>query len=373
MGSYDLIGFNFAMYKVKELKPNAYDWLVKIQAERWSKHVFDPRLKNDHVPNNIRFGISEEFLVDMLALGKTYMRDHLENFTNNMFTKERYVGASSYPRSFIWPQDVDVNPTNLKPPVSKRLPGRPKKSRRKEPKETTVVKRSNLIRLLEIKERPPEPEVPTFPKIIYAFGMGMELKNNNHMPLLALNTKAAAEPLDAMAEMYGFSSCPILCRRRMLLIYVKQSVFNQFLGSYLGIRIVVPVPSSCSKQFCTGEYRKAGLPVGYKGCQFHRVIKDFMIQAGDFLKPTISPDVYLIGRVMAVDVCPFMEANSGPNSNGCQFFITCAKCDWLDNKHVVFGRVLGDGLLIVRKIENVATGPNNRPKLACVIAECGEM
>lgn len=36
-------------------------------------------------------------------------------------------------------------------------------------------------------------------------------------------------------------------------------------------------------------------------------------------------------------------------------------------------RVLGDGLLVVRKIENVATGPNNRPKLACIIAECGEM
>lgn len=36
-------------------------------------------------------------------------------------------------------------------------------------------------------------------------------------------------------------------------------------------------------------------------------------------------------------------------------------------------RVLGDGLLVVRKIENVASGPNNRPKLACIIAECGEM
>ena len=53
--------------------------------------------------------------------------------------------------------------------------------------------------------------------------------------------------------------------------------------------------------------------------------------------------------------------------------MTCQKCDWLDGKHVVFGRVLGDGMLILRKIEAVATGPANRPKLPCVIAECGEM
>ena len=59
-------------------------------------------------------------------------------------------------------------------------------------------------------------------------------------------------------------------------------------------------------------------------------------------------------------------ANSGPNSNGCQFFITCSKCEWLDNKHVVFGRVLGDGLLIVRKVENLQCGPNNKPRLVSV-------
>ena len=41
--------------------------------------------------------------------------------------------------------------------------------------------------------------------------------------------------------------------------------------------------------------------------------------------------------------------------------------------YLILQRVLGEGLLVVRKIENVATGPNNRPKLACVIAECGEM
>jgi len=49
-----------------------------------------------------------------------------------------------------------------------------------------------------------------------------------------------------------------------------------------------------------------------------------------------------------------------------QFFITTAKCDYLDGKHVVFGRVI-DGMLTLRKIENVPTGPNNRPKLAVKI------
>ena len=60
-------------------------------------------------------------------------------------------------------------------------------------------------------------------------------------------------------------------------------------------------------------------------------------------------------------------ANSGPNTNGCQFFVTCGKCEWLDGKHVVFGRVLGDGLLVIRKVENVQCGPNNKPRLVSMI------
>ena len=66
-------------------------------------------------------------------------------------------------------------------------------------------------------------------------------------------------------------------------------------------------------------------------------------------------------------------ANSGPNSNGCQFFLTLAKTEWLDGKHVVFGRVLGDSLLVLRKLENVSVGPNNKPRLPCVISQCGEL
>jgi len=71
-----------------------------------------------------------------------------------------------------------------------------------------------------------------------------------------------------------------------------------------------------------------------------------------------------------VGVC--LQANKGPGTNGCQFFMTCAKCDFLDGKHVVFGQLV-DGLLTLRKIENVPTGPNNRPKLKVEITECGEM
>merc|ERR1712146_822897 len=66
-------------------------------------------------------------------------------------------------------------------------------------------------------------------------------------------------------------------------------------------------------------------------------------------------------------------ANSGPNTNGCQFFITCAKTEWLDGKHTVLGRVLGEGMQIIRKIENVSTGPNNKPRVKVYIKECGEM
>lgn len=146
----------------------------------------------------------------------------------------------------------------------------------------------------------------------------------------------------------------------------------------------VPKTVENFRQLCTGEYKKGGQSIGYKGCKFHRVIKDFMIQGGDFVKGDGTGKMSIYGASFADEsnglslkhTGPGLlsMANSGPNSNGCQFFLTCAKTDWLDGKHVVFGRVMdADSLLVMRKIEAVPTGAQNRPRLECMIAECGEL
>lgn len=64
----------------------------------------------------------------------------------------------------------------------------------------------------------------------------------------------------------------------------------------------------------------------------------------------------------------------GPNTNGSQFFISCGKCDWLDDKHVVFGKVIDSAsLTTVKKIEKTPVGAQSKPKIPVVISECGEL
>ncbi|KAH7637266.1 peptidyl-prolyl cis-trans isomerase H [Dermatophagoides farinae] len=144
---------------------------------------------------------------------------------------------------------------------------------------------------------------------------------------------------------------------------------------------IVPKTAENFRQFCTGEYKKDGVPIGYKGSSFHRVIKDFMCQGGDFVNHDGTGLMSIFGGTKFSDENFKLKhdqpgllsmANSGKDTNGCQFFITCANCDFLDGKHVVFGRVI-DGMLVVRKIENVPTGPNNKPKIPVIISQCGEM
>ncbi|KIW04106.1 peptidyl-prolyl cis-trans isomerase H, variant 1 [Verruconis gallopava] len=146
---------------------------------------------------------------------------------------------------------------------------------------------------------------------------------------------------------------------------------------------VTPKTAENFRQFCTGESKDArGRPQGYKGCKFHRVIKDFMIQGGDFLNGDGTGSTCIYGTNKFADENFNLKhdqpgllsmANSGPNTNGCQFFITTVPTPFLNNKHVVFGKVV-DGMDVVRKIENTrTTKPNDRPAQDVVIAQCGEM
>uniref|UniRef100_A0A5S6Q9Q5 Peptidyl-prolyl cis-trans isomerase n=1 Tax=Trichuris muris TaxID=70415 RepID=A0A5S6Q9Q5_TRIMR len=143
---------------------------------------------------------------------------------------------------------------------------------------------------------------------------------------------------------------------------------------------VVPKTAENFRQLCTGEFRKDGVPIGYRNSCFHRVIKDFMVQGGDIVNGDGTGMMSIYGEHFP-DECFELKhnaagvlsmANAGKDTNGCQFFITCAPCDFLDGKHVVFGRVI-DGMLTVRKIENAPVLPNSRPKLPIIITQCGQI
>ena len=106
----------------------------------------------------------------------------------------------------------------------------------------------------------------------------------------------------------------------------------------------------------------------YNGLIFHRVIKGFMIQGGDPTGTGMGGQS-IWGKAFEDEVSPIAKfdgpgilamANSGPNTNGSQFFITCAKTPWLNMRHTIFGEVIS-GLEIVQKIENTPVDANNRP------------
>lgn len=134
------------------------------------------------------------------------------------------------------------------------------------------------------------------------------------------------------------------------------------------------------RALCTGEKGtgKRGHSLHFKGCTFHRIIENFMIQGGDFTDFNGTGGESIYGEKFEDEnfECKHSSAgilsmaNAGPNTNGSQFFITLSDTPHLDGKHVVFGRVV-KGLGVVNVLGKQKTD-GDKPVERCEIYDCGE-
>ncbi|KAL0945835.1 hypothetical protein HGRIS_012118 [Hohenbuehelia grisea] len=145
---------------------------------------------------------------------------------------------------------------------------------------------------------------------------------------------------------------------------------------------LVPKTAENFRALCTGEkgVGQSGKPLWFKDSGFHRVIKAFMCQGGDFTAGNGTGGESIYGEKFEDEAFPVKHtkpfllsmANAGPNTNGSQFFITVSPTPHLDGKHVVFGEVI-KGKSIVRQIENFPTADGDRPTTPITITGCGEL
>jgi len=148
---------------------------------------------------------------------------------------------------------------------------------------------------------------------------------------------------------------------------------------------VVPKTAENFRSLCAGDNKKK---LSYKGCPFHRVIKNFMIQGGDITTQNGYGGESIYGtkfddenfKLKHTKVGQLSMANSGKNTNGSQFFLTTVVTSWLDNAHVVFGEIDDSDkekykkyIEIMKKVESYGDEEEGNVSAKIIISDCGEV
>ncbi len=184
------------------------------------------------------------------------------------------------------------------------------------------------------------------------------------------------------------SNVPVGAADPMAAEITDQVYFDIEIGGEPAGRIVmglfgqeVPKTAENFRALATGEKGKGrrGVPLAYEGSSFHRIIPDFMLQGGDFTAGNGTGGESIYGEKFPDEKFTYQHtvpgllsmANSGPNTNGSQFFITTVPTPWLDGRHVVFGRVI-DGMDVVKKIEGYGTS-SGTPRALVKIVDAGQL